>query len=313
MTGAVCGAVLAVALFAIAAPRLGGHLPPALATRLLVPASLVMAASTLFVLAVLALTWLGQLPAVAAIGPWSASRLDATDPFPDYVAAASGVLLVAATTRAVIRVIRRVRGLVSVCRTYRGVPSAGSVIVVDSPDPDAFATPAPVGRVVVTSALLRALTQEEQRVVLAHERSHLVHKHVWWTMAADLAAAVNPFLRPTATTVGRAVERWADEDAAAAVGDRRQVARAIARAALLKHDARGSVNALAPAATGGDVPHRVRALLAAPPRRRPVAFAAVAVLLMAGALATIAVERSSDQLFDRAAVGAANTHVAGER
>ena len=54
MTAAVCGALLAVVIFAVTAPRLGRHLPPALATRLLVPTTLVMAAATVIVLGLLA-------------------------------------------------------------------------------------------------------------------------------------------------------------------------------------------------------------------------------------------------------------------
>jgi hypothetical protein len=35
MTKAVCGAILAIVVFAVVAPRLGRRLPPALAARLL--------------------------------------------------------------------------------------------------------------------------------------------------------------------------------------------------------------------------------------------------------------------------------------
>jgi hypothetical protein len=299
MTAAVCGAVLAVVIFAITAPGLGRRLPPALATRLLVPTTMVMAAATVFVLGLLASAWLGQLPLIAAMGPWSASRLDAYDPVPDPLAAISLVLLAIVVVRVVLKIVRRARCLVAVYRTYHGQQSAGSVIVVDSDRVDAFATPAPAGRVVVTTALLRALNPTERRAVLAHEQSHLAHRHVWWAITADLAAAVNPMLRPTATTVGHAIERWADEDAAVLLGDRQVVARTIARAALLRHDAR-TTDAMLPAATGADVPQRVRALLAPPPRRRPLVLAALAVLLVGGTLATVAVERSADQLFDHA-------------
>jgi beta-lactamase regulating signal transducer with metallopeptidase domain len=305
---AICGALLAVVLFAVTAPRLGRHLPPALATRLLVPAMLVMAAATVFSLGLPAATLLVQLPPVAAMGPWSAIRLDAYNPVPDVLAAIGLVLLIAAAVHVLVKTVRRVRSLIAIYRTYHGVRSAGSVIVIDSDRVDAFATPAPAGRVVVTSALLRALSPAERRAVLAHERSHLAHRHVWWALTADLAAAVNPLLRPTATTIGHAIERWADEDAATVIGDRQLVARTIARSALLRHDAHTAAdNTLLPAATGADVPQRVLALLAPPPRRRPLAFAALAVLLAAGILATFAVEQSGDHLFDHALLRPAHT------
>ena len=62
-------------LFAATAPALGRRLPPPLATRLLVTGSLAVSASTLFVLAVVAFTWIGQLPEIAALGPWSTATL----------------------------------------------------------------------------------------------------------------------------------------------------------------------------------------------------------------------------------------------
>ena len=296
MTGPIIGAVLAIVLFAIAAPGLGRRLAPSLATRLLVPATLVMAASTVFVFGALALPWLGQLPMISAIGEWSVAELDAIDPVPDAVSEVSVVLLVVIAGNVVWQGIRRIRSLAAIYRTGRAFRTAGPVVVLDSALPDAFTTPAPASRVVVTSGLMRALSRTEQRVVLAHERSHLTHQHVWWTLAADLAAAVNPMLRPIATTVEHAVERWADEDAAVVVGDRTLVARTIARAALLQH---GSP-ALTSSAAGGDVPLRVRAMLAPPPRRRPLACMALAVLLVAGTVATVAVEQTGDQVFDDA-------------
>ncbi|HWC82114.1 MAG TPA: M56 family metallopeptidase [Pseudonocardiaceae bacterium] len=299
MRDAVCAAIAAVLLFAAAAPRLGRRLPPTWATLLLVPASLAMAGSTVFVLGALAATWLGQSPAIAALGEWSSARLDATDPVPDPLAAASLVLLAATAGWATYRITRRVRAMISMYRTCRELHASGPVVVLEDDRPDAFATPA--GGIVVTAALWHALTKDERRVVLAHERSHVAHRHTWWTFAADLAAAINPLLRPTASAVAHAVERWADEDAAREVGDRNAAARTIARTALLRHGA--AKNALVPAATGGDVPQRVRALLAPPPRRNLIALAALAALLLAGAVATLAVERTSDALFDHAALG----------
>jgi hypothetical protein len=108
-------------------------------------------------------------------------------------------------------------------------------------------------------------------------------------MAADLAAAINPLLRPTARVIAHAVERWADEDAADAVGDRRLVARTLARTALLQHR---PISGGAVAATGGDVVNRVRALLAPTPTRHPSALAVLLVLLLTTAVAAGAVQRT---------------------
>ena len=307
MTSAVFGAILAIVAFAIAAPLAGRHLSPALATRLLVPASVATAASTVFVLGALAATWLGQLPAIAAFGPWSTTRLDAADPVPDPVAVLSLVLLTVTTVWTVTWGARRVHALLAVYRDYHHLSPTGSVIVLDSATVDAFATPAPAGQVIVTAALWDALTPNERRVVLAHERSHIDHRHTWWTLAAELASTINPLLRPTTAAIRRAVERWADEDAAIRVTDRTLVARTIARTALLQHDRRSGPH-LSQAATGGDVPQRVRALLEPPPRRRPFALVALCVVLAVTAATTLGVERTSDHLFDQADTQIAHQH-----
>jgi beta-lactamase regulating signal transducer with metallopeptidase domain len=299
MTGAIVAAVAAVLLFAALAPRLGRRLPPRAATRMLVPACVALTATTALVLAVTALTWLGQFPLVSAIGRWSARRLTAADPVPPVAAAAGSAVLAVLAVRFVVLAVRRVRALAPVLRANREARSGPGVVVLDSDRIDAFATPAPHGQVVVTSALLGALSPAERRAVLAHERSHVTGRHAWWVLAADLAAAANPLLRPTATAVGQAVERWADEDAADRVGDRALVAQAIARTALLRQDA-GHRAAVLPDATGGDVPDRVRALLAPPPPRRPGTRAALVALLLVATLTSAAVERTGDHLFDHA-------------
>ncbi|HEY4023457.1 MAG TPA: M56 family metallopeptidase [Pseudonocardiaceae bacterium] len=300
MTGAVCGAILAIVAFAVAAPLAGRHLSPALATRLLVPASVATAACTLFVLGALAATWVGQLPAIAAFGPWSTTRLDAADPVPDPIAVLSLVLLTVAMVWALIWGARRIRALIAVYRDYRDLGPVGEVVVLDSASVDAFATPAPAGQIIVTAALWDALAPDERRVVLAHERSHLEHRHTWWTLAAELASAINPLLRPTTATIRRTVERWADEDAAVRVADRKLVARTIARTALLQHDRSPGGPHLAQAATGGDVPQRVRALLEPPPRHRPLLLVALCAVVAVTAATTLSVERTSDHLFDQA-------------
>ncbi len=77
----------------------------------------------------------------------------------------------------------------------------------------------------------------ERRVLLAHEAAHLRHHHHVYLQLVELSAAANPLLRPLASSVRIGVERWADEDAAAAVGDRTLTARALARASLARHTA----------------------------------------------------------------------------
>lgn len=307
MIPAVCATLAAALGFAVLAPPLGHRLAPTTAVRLLVPGSLAVAAATVFLLGVLAFTWIGQLPALAAAGSWSVRMLDAADPVPDPVAAASFCVLAALTLVAILGIVRRVRSLIGVYRTYVGRHPTDSLVVLDADRPDAFTTPAPAGRIVVTTGLLGSLTADERRVVLAHERAHLRHRHAWWGLAADLAAAFNPLLRRTAATVRHGLERWADEDAAATVRDRRLVARTVAHVALLTHHA-PTAAAISPAAAAGDIPRRVRALLAPPPPRRPVAIAVLTGLLLTGGVATAAVQHTGDQLFEHAQAGPAAHH-----
>ena len=171
---------------------------------------------------------------------------------------------------------------------------------MDSDRADAFATPGWTGRIVVTTGLLRALSASERRAVLEHERSHVRHRHAWWLLAADLAAAANSLLRAAARTAAHSVERWADEDAADVVADRRLAARAVGRAALLRHA--GPIPSPTLSALGGQVPDRVRALLAPPPQRHLPCLALLAVLLAFIAGGSALVQERGRELFVHAAV-----------
>ncbi|OLE30537.1 MAG: hypothetical protein AUG44_01010, partial [Actinobacteria bacterium 13_1_20CM_3_71_11] len=273
------------------------RLPPAAATRLLVPASLVVAASGVWVLIAVAFTWVAQFQVVSRYGDWSAEQVRAGTPFPTVIAVACCLLAVLALGRATVAGTRRVRVLLAVRQSCRHVGEPGSLVVLDNDRPDAFATPGARGRIVVTTGLLRALTADERRALLAHEASHLRHRHAWWLLAAELAVAANPMLSSTVRAIGHAVERWADEDAARAVTDRRLVARTLARTALL---IRAAAPSQALPATGGDVPGRVRALLEPAPRPRVVPLAVLAALLVATTLAAGTVQRRGDELLDQA-------------
>lgn len=129
------------------------------------------------------------------------------------------------------------------------------LVVLPTPQPYAFAVPGRPGHVVVSVGMLRQLDAHERRVLLAHERSHLRRRHHLHLAVVDVAAAAVPLLGPLRRRVRFAVERWADEDAAAATGDRALVARTICRAAL----AGGPGAELSLAGLG--VPARVEALL----------------------------------------------------
>ena len=227
--------LLSSVLVAFAAPRLAHRLPPATATMLLVSSAMATVAGCAYVFGTVAFTWIAQIPEVAEEGDWSPLVLRNSDPFPAAVAVLGGIALVAGVVALVRAARRRVRAYRTLRRAVAPLPHQAGVLVIDSTQPDAYATPAAGGRIVITTAMLDALWPGEDRAVIAHERAHLRFRHSWWLVAADLAAAANPLLRPTAAAVSDAVERWADERAAVIVGDRKLVARALARAALHVH------------------------------------------------------------------------------
>jgi Zn-dependent protease with chaperone function len=295
-------AVLACTLaYAVAAPRIAGRIGPAVAIWMLVPASLLFAAAGTFAVAVAAFTLIGQFPEIAEMGRWSPATLRSDAPIPPAAAGGGLVLLTYATMSAIVLVSRRSRALMEVHRSCGRLGAPGSVVIVESDTPNAFTTPEITGRIIVTRGMLNALAPGEREALFAHEASHLRHRHAWWLFAADLAAAINPALRAIAQALRQTVERWADEDAVDAVRDRRTVAHAVAHAALAAHAYR-SQPAATTAATSGDVPARVAALLAPRARRARPAIVAVAIsvlLLGATGAATLAVQRDGERLFER--------------
>ncbi|SCE94331.1 M56 family metallopeptidase [Micromonospora mirobrigensis] len=289
------------AAYACCGPWLSRTLRPALAVRLLAPAGLLVTAALWFAAAVTAATWVGQDAEVAAAGAWSAQALRSQAPLPWPVAAVTLTVLAVAVARAGVFLVRRGAAMRAAHRECGRLGEPGALVVLDTDRPDAFTTPEATGRIVVTRGMLRALPADERRALLAHEGSHLAHRHAWWVTVIDLVAATNPTLGTTARSLRNAVERWADEDAAARLGDRRVVARALARAALARH--RHDAGPL-PAATGGDVPDRVRALLDPPATRRGPALAVLAVVLTLVTLGSATVQHQGERLFERAGTAA---------
>ncbi|MFB4315066.1 M56 family metallopeptidase [Actinomadura sp. 21ATH] len=146
--------------------------------------------------------------------------------------------------------------------------------VLDSDEPLALAVPGRGGGVLVSRGLMRALDRDQLRVVFQHEASHLRHRHHRYLALGALAAGTVPVLRRLNARLRFTLERWADEDAAEAVGDRALVARTIAQVALAAAPSARSAAAAPrppfPAFSGSGVVQRVEALLATPPAKNPV-------------------------------------------
>jgi Peptidase family M48 len=289
-------------LLGVSAARLGRRLPPGTAVRLLTAAMLVTALANGFVLAVAGLLVLAQIPLVAALGHYSARVLGSGLPVPVVAGGVAAVTVCGLLAAALRRAALGGRDLVLAAVACRRLgPAVNGLVVVDDDEPDAYTLPGLGGRVVVSTAMLRALPADERRVLLAHEAAHLSRRHHLWVQAAELAAAANPLLRPAAAAVRAAVERDADEIAAAEVGDRALAARALARAGLARAAAR---RATAPqvALAGADaaVAERARALLAGPPPRRRVLAGMLAALMLATGAAVLVTGADTEARFEAA-------------
>ncbi|HEU0241968.1 MAG TPA: M56 family metallopeptidase [Micromonosporaceae bacterium] len=289
-------------LFAAAAPGLVERMPPALGARLMGFGLVAMAGAGVFVLSSAAFVWLAQRPRIARLGAWSPTKLRASDPIPPSVGVACVVVVCCCVAAAAVLLTRRLRSLgrvqAAVDRCGRG---SRRVLVIRDSRVEAFTMPGRRGgRIVVSSGLLDALSSPERRAVFAHERSHGRHGHLWWALASDVAVAANPLLRGPGRAMSHAIERWADEDAAREVGDRRLVARTLARAALLRKHGSIVAGELVLHATASNVPERVRAMLAPQPRRNVVATVALGLMVLAAIVAAVIMQRSADGLLDTA-------------
>ncbi|GGU50629.1 M56 family metallopeptidase [Streptomyces violascens] len=304
-------------LAALAARPLGERLPPRLATWLLTVAAVVLAAASSLVLGMLAITGLIRFPLLAELahGRWSAQVAQHHDPASLSVGLLAGALLTAAATAAGVALWRRVRTLVAAAAEAACLPGPDELVVVEDPAAEAYAIPGLPGRIVVSTGMLEALDANEHKILLAHERAHLAHHHYLFVAVVQLAATANPLLRPLADTVTYTVERWADESAATVIGDRRQVAHTVGKAALAAKRARAHTW-IPTAALGilgrfsqagpGPVPRRVAALLAPPLRNRPLPLAGILAVLAASTVCAAEAAHDLELLLELAKHGASH-------
>ena len=208
------------------------RIEPRLASWLLTGAALLLAGTSCGALGLLVLSPLVRMPWLARLGHWS-STIVATAGLPGgWTSLIAAIALGAALLAAGAFVVRRARALADVRRHAQALPGRGELVVTPDAAADAYAMPGRPGRIVVSTGMLNVLDDHGRAALLAHERAHLAGRHHWFTSAAHLAAAANPLVRPLASAVEYTVERWADESAASAVGNRQLVARAIASAAI---------------------------------------------------------------------------------
>ncbi|MCQ4044546.1 M56 family metallopeptidase [Streptantibioticus rubrisoli] len=290
MTWAVWAPLLAPLLAVPAARRLAEILAPRTAALLLAATAALLALLSTGSLALLTAAGLLRLPVIAEIGHLSATLMRRGNPIYLPIGALAALLLAAAVCAACRAAGRHRADLLRAASTADRHGGAGDLTVLPDSGADAYALPGRPGRVVVTAGMLRRLDAREREVLLAHERAHLRGRHHLLIICADLAACLHPALRGLRAPLSFHLERWADESAAAQVGDRRLAARAVGRAALAASAAPATLRpAAALAASAGPVPRRVAALLETPPRARLTVLrpaAAIAAVLAACVLAS---------------------------
>ena len=253
--------------------RAGGlaqrHLRPAVGVPVLAALAAMSAIATGAAVALVSFGFVAEVP-------WFARNIEACrrfsrshDVVPPWLGVPASVALFAMLGATTVAAVRRRGNL----RRLRRLCGRDAVQVLPTERVIAFAVPGRPGRIVVSAGMLDLLDVDERRVLFAHERSHLERRHHRFLAVAQTVAAAVPLLRPLCAQLRFATERWADEDAVTVVGDRRLVARAIARAALGAQAARP---AAALPISGLGVAARVEALLVDAPSWRSIEVARIA-------------------------------------
>ena len=298
--------VACVALFGLLGPRLLGSVRPDVATWALSAYSAVAAAAGTVVLTLLALPLLGHSDLLADRAHWSSAVLARDGLAGQRVALVALIALFVLVGHAFVEASRQLRAFRAAERLAgRLGRSAGGLIVTPDPAVDAFALGGRAGLIVATEGLMKTLSPEQRRAVLAHERSHLDRHHHRHLLVVTLAAAVNPLLWRLPATTRYLVERWADEDSARATS-RRVTAEALTAVAS-RDERRRPVAVLAAAASS--VSRRL-AMLERPTQhegRRFWRLAPPGLLVIAAVVATVVATDHVVDVFQLAAT--AGRHV----
>ena len=185
-------------------------------------------------LSAIAVAALAGLTVVAGEGEWSATAMRAALPVPYWFGGLAGAAVLVLLLRAAARIVGISVDLIRAERVCRDLRGDGPIVILDNVSADAYTIAGVRGCIVISQRLFAALDDAQRRVLTAHELSHLHRRHHLYIHLVDLAANANPLVRPAAQAIRFAVERWADEDASAALGDRRRTGRALAEIALLR-------------------------------------------------------------------------------
>lgn len=271
MLSAMLVPIVVVSTLAVATVASHHRLPPYLAAR---ASALAVGAVAATALPTMWITGLGYVAHAPLIGRWSAWCAG-----PLAVPPSTGSLL--GLPALAVTVVGAGRAVAAMGTYWSLRQRRGGIEIAEHNDVFAFTLPGPGGRVVLSRALYERLTDTERRIVVAHERAHAVHRHDRYLLIGQIASALLP-LRPLVRRLQFSLERWADECAVVACGDRTLVARTLGHVALYAADDQPGL-----AFNGLGVPARVAALLA-PPVAEPKRPARLALWAAIGTAALFA-------------------------
>ncbi len=211
---------LALAVTATSAHR---RLPPRLATRFVTIALVIVVLAALPTALVISVAFLAHTPVVGLGFSWCAEAIGFHDAVPTWLGVPSLALISVGLIRTA-RLLRQHRAL--------RLDDSRPIHIADSQTAYAVTLPGRAGQIVISTAMVELLDDDEQRIVVAHEQAHARYRHDRYLLTAELAAAALPPLRALARRVSYSIERWADEAAAAVCGDRELVAVTLGKVAL---------------------------------------------------------------------------------
>lgn len=258
MVGSMAFPLLVTLCIAAIATSVHHRLPPRLATRFVTIALVLVVVAALPTALIVVLAFLAHVPVVGGGFEWCAQAIGLHSSVPAWVGLPVLGLLAIGLLRTV-RLLRQHRAL--------RLDDARPIHYAHSHKPYAVTLPGRAGQIVISTAMVDLLDDDERRIVIAHERAHARYRHDRYLLTAELAAAALPPLRGLARRINYSIERWADEAAAAVCGDRQLVARTLGKVALQTHQPTVA------GFSGLGVASRMNALLAPPvpnPRRAPL-------------------------------------------
>lgn len=255
MTWRLIAPTLLTVLIAYAGYPFHTQLHPKVATRVFTALTVTAALAVTTALALIAWGFLLHLPGLAGRLGWCRSIFHVDDTMPSFAGILALVALLGLTSTGVRRLIRE-------NQLRRAITEPTEVVIIDDGRLVALAVAGGAGHIIVSSAMLELLDDEETAAVLSHERAHLRCRHDRYRFATSIAVGALPLLWPLRRLVGYTTERWADEEAAHELGSRALVASTLTKIALAVHEIEISNRAMA--FTGLGVAARVHALIKPP-------------------------------------------------